>query len=819
MVYNPYTHKTRHTEELTLNYFSRVLLAFSLLALAPRAEAQKQKNDSVIMGYGSPYRVEWNGQQGVFVRRAAPNEPEIRQPLTFLHTDPGPKGSSKYLAWFLARDKGEFAILWCYLDDTGRDFWCWLYRFPANQLTTVHFQGDYRFTPPNEPQPDTLASNFQAGLAPIYTGPDFTYRDWSRRAGTLSSLTVNSAASLNAKSAAPPEKRELTELNVIPLHNVAVPDKNGWRDSGWTELHALAYNKESAPFYLILYSNATKGFAVDLKNAHTYTAEFGEKAVFGKSQQPQDPAEKIKESSPDAQVAVNTVKPYELYQIVVHSKTPHENPYQEVLLEADITTPDRKTWKVPGFWDGEGNWIVRFVPTKSGEWTYKTRSNDGELHNQFGGFTCANGESGHEPLPLIHVRPNPVPHFALRDRTPFFPVALPFPAPDSPLSHAKKPEENFSLFQKRSDTLAEQGVNRLIGGFLLDSVMSANEGGGLFLNNDPSTINPLYFQWLDRRIAYLNFKGIVPDIGIAQNWDSATKSLSDSQLRWLWRYVVARYAAYGVVWNLTDSLNDNNRQDISSYAQMTRQADTLKHLLTARISEKIDGAPNIALTQTEWLDTLVLQGKPLSALDTLHNEERLRVIRDSATDADPAKTRKRIWQTHLRGGFWELSPESNTQLSDETRKAYLLCTKFFQQTRFSRIEPHPEIIGKPGETDEDRLNRRRSEQSLNAQPQLSDELKALLKERTQGARVYALSNPGKEYVVYFTAGGSVALDLLEVVGTLKVRWYNPRNGEWKEDNAVMGGGYETFAAPDGQDWTLHLIRADRKAKTTDVRKM
>ena len=817
MVYNPLQYKTSHTEALTLNSYLRIFIALLLLVTASRIEAQKPQNDSAIMGYATPYRMEWNGKQGVFVRKALLKEPDIRQPLTFLHTDTGPKGSSKYLAWFLARDKGEFAILWCYLNDSGHDFWCWLYRFPSNQLTTVHFQGDYHFTPPAEPQPDSSVSNFRIGIAPLYEGPNFIYKDWSRRAGSLSKLTITPATPLNVKGSSTPETQEMTALNIIPLHDVTVPEKNGWRDSGWTELHTLAYDKERNPFYLILYSNATKGFVVDINRAHTYTADFGEKVVFGKSQQPEDPEVKTKENPPNTEVLTNTVKPYELYQIVLHNKTPHENPYQEVLLEADITTPDRKTWKVPGFWDGEGNWVVRFVPTKSGEWTYKTRSNDPELHNQFGGFTCANGESGREPLPLLQVRPNPTPHFALRDRVPLFPVALSFPTPDNPLSKTKKPEENFSLFQKQADALAELGANRLIGGFLLDTAMSTNEGGSLFIKNDPSIINPLFFQWLDRRVTYLNFKGIVPDIGIARNWDSATKPFTDSQLRWLWRYVVARYSAYGVIWNLTDNLNDGNQRDISAYAQLTRQVDSLKHILTARVSERAEGTPNIVLTQIEWLDYVTLQSTSLNALELLHNEERLQVIRDSSAAPDTIKARKRIWETYLRGGFWEFSPESNIELTEETRKAYLLCAKFFQQTRFSRLEPHPEMIGKPGETEQDRRNRRRSKQSIDAQPQLTEELKKLLKEQSQGSGVYTLCNPGREYVVYFTAGGSISLDLLEAVGTLKVRWYNPRTGEWKEDNAVMGGGYETFTAPDAQDWVLHIVRKERKPKTTEQR--
>ena len=191
-------------------------------------------------------------------------------PLVFLHTDLGPAGYSKYLAWFLAREGESFTLVWCYLNEAGKEFWCWLYRFPSNQMTTVHLHGDYAFSPLSEPTPASLSNTLSLHTLPTYSGADFTFRNWSRRLGTLPSLELHSALATGNKDAAS-SASTLRNLKVTPLHELAVGPKNGWRTDAWKELHALAYDAAQSPYYLILYSNSEKGFVVDLKQAQVFT--------------------------------------------------------------------------------------------------------------------------------------------------------------------------------------------------------------------------------------------------------------------------------------------------------------------------------------------------------------------------------------------------------------------------------------------------------------------------------------------------------------------------------------------------------------------
>src|SRR5437868_2982611 len=52
----------------------------------------------------TPYRLTWDGTTGGFQREALGNLTPMQMKMTYLHTDPGPRGYAKYLAWFLARN-------------------------------------------------------------------------------------------------------------------------------------------------------------------------------------------------------------------------------------------------------------------------------------------------------------------------------------------------------------------------------------------------------------------------------------------------------------------------------------------------------------------------------------------------------------------------------------------------------------------------------------------------------------------------------------------------------------------------------------------
>ena len=88
-------------------------------------------------------------------------------------------------------------------------------------------------------------------------------------------------------------------------------------------------------------------------------------------------------------VAYRTVGEWE-----IHSQHAYENPFTGVTVDATFTSPTGKQLTIPGYYDGEQAWRVRFNPNEAGRWTYHivSRPADHELM-QAGVFDVAAGES------------------------------------------------------------------------------------------------------------------------------------------------------------------------------------------------------------------------------------------------------------------------------------------------------------------------------------------------------------------------------------------------------------------------------------------
>ncbi len=69
---------------------------------------------------------------------------------------------------------------------------------------------------------------------------------------------------------------------------------------------------------------------------------------------------------------------YQLVEFFLEVAADFDNPYnqQEVSLDGQLVGPDGSQWVIPGFWDGEESWRIRFTPSQVGEWTYELAVTD-----------------------------------------------------------------------------------------------------------------------------------------------------------------------------------------------------------------------------------------------------------------------------------------------------------------------------------------------------------------------------------------------------------------------------------------------------------
>ena len=69
---------------------------------------------------------------------------------------------------------------------------------------------------------------------------------------------------------------------------------------------------------------------------------------------------------------------YESLEMTIALQAEFSNPYdaRQVSLDGIFTAPDGTAMSIPGFWDGEGAWRMRFTPSQEGEWQYALTVSD-----------------------------------------------------------------------------------------------------------------------------------------------------------------------------------------------------------------------------------------------------------------------------------------------------------------------------------------------------------------------------------------------------------------------------------------------------------
>jgi hypothetical protein len=62
-----------------------------------------------------------------------------------------------------------------------------------------------------------------------------------------------------------------------------------------------------------------------------------------------------------------TIHVWECAELIFSATNTYANPFREVAFQAEFREPDGRLLVVPGFWDGEQNWKIRFASQK---WTF-----------------------------------------------------------------------------------------------------------------------------------------------------------------------------------------------------------------------------------------------------------------------------------------------------------------------------------------------------------------------------------------------------------------------------------------------------------------
>ncbi len=256
------------------------------------------------------------------------------------------------------------------------------------------------------------------------------------------------------------------------------------------------------------------------------------------------------------------------------------NPFIDITLSACFSCV-QATLTVQGFYDGQGCYIIRFMPDQVGTWQYRTSSNCPELNGLSGEFACIkNDPANHGKVKVVNQY-----HFAYEDGSPFYPFGT------TCYAWIHQPQE---LRDQTLETLSGACYNKLRM-CVFPKMYSNNQTEpelypyeGIAPDRwDKARFNPAFFTRLEELISQLCGMGIEVDLILFHPYDGGhwgfDRMSAEEDERYL-RYVIARLGAYRNIWwsiaNEYDYMKEKKKADWDRIVEIAAQADPYHHLLS-----------------------------------------------------------------------------------------------------------------------------------------------------------------------------------------------------------------------------------------------
>lgn len=333
------------------------------------------------------------------------------------------------------------------------------------------------------------------------------------------------------------------------------------------------------------------------------------------------------------------------------------NPYLDTALSVVFSPKSGEAVTATGFYDGDGVYRARFMPSAEGEWTYRSVSSCPELDGWTGSFVCVAPSAGnHGPVSVRNTF-----HFAYADGTPF----LPFGTTCYAWTH-----QPLAMQRETLDTLSKAGFNKIrMCVFPKHYIYNENEPlHDVFLraadgSPDFDRPNPAAFRHFENQARALMRLGIEADIIIFHPYDRwGYCSMSHEQdLRYV-RYLAARLGAYRNVWwsmaNEYDFLLDVKPvEHWDNCFKALMEADPHHHLKSIH-----NGEPDMNYDHGRpWIDHVCIQNSNINDTASWRKRYGKPIVNDELQyegniprtwgNISARELVHRVWLTVMRGGY------------------------------------------------------------------------------------------------------------------------------------------------------------------------
>ena len=357
-------------------------------------------------------------------------------------------------------------------------------------------------------------------------------------------------------------------------------------------------------------------------------------------------------------------------------KGPKEgNPFTEQEVTGEFTS-ENESVKVSGFYDGEGIYRIRFMPSYEGKYDYiiHTSFTDEDICGSFEVVPAE--ENSHGP---VHVKDKY--HFAYADGTPYISIGTTcyvWELQDEKtkretletLKNSAFNKIRFCIFPKHYVyNFKDPACFPYVGTPMDCSVLNEDnfmdymgkEEGNHF---DKTRFNPAYFRNIEESITDLDKLGIEADLILFHPYDRWGFSMMSREEDELYlKYVIARFASYKNVWwamanewdlftektvddfeyNASVIVNNDPYQHLRSIHNCIRLYDHSKNWITHVSYQRVDLYKTVEVT-----DALRQKyGKPV-VLDEIGYEGDIQYGWGNLT---PEEELRRFWESTMRGGY------------------------------------------------------------------------------------------------------------------------------------------------------------------------
>ena len=487
----------------------------------------------------------------------------------------------------------------------------------------------------------------------------------------------------------------------------------------------------------------------------------------------------------------------------------------DAAFSAMIENASGKKLSVAGFFDGDGQFVVRFTPPATGKWNYVTSSSIASLDELKGAVDVLPARDSRRGG--IVVDSDSPREFRYQNGDVYYPIAF-----ESDWLFALDAENADDIPTTRTlvDSLAENGFNQIVMNVFAYDVYWEKDPGldpkfeygspksfpfdGTNTDPDFSKLNIDYFQRLDRVIEYLDEKGIAAHLMVyvwnkRVNWPEAN---SEADNRYF-DYVIKRYQAFpNLIWDVSKEALGYGHTDVDYISQRIsrlRKLDAYQRLVTVHDYGYCKRFP-------ELVDFISVQ---------LWGSELFGVMRD-VCDQFPGQPILNIEHGGYEKGPYKVfignytSPEVCLERAYQCVFAGTFPTHYWQGAAWNVVIPD---INAMSAESRPKLDYYKHMRDLVDRYSVS-ELKAGDKKSNSGFCLHRSNKDGEGLYLFYVPKENIAINLRFPKsmkgGAMTATWFNPFTGEYTTTEPETIPQWPAYSIPEGNGFRILIVETKSK---------